>query len=66
MHTWILLDDGLTYSVGHYRQMGSPTSHSPSYEWVEMLTYTTQAEADSMVSYLNGGAAPAAPAAAKK
>lgn len=57
MHTWIISADGVTYSVGHYRLSGG-AQHSSTWEWVEMMTFTTQAEADSMVCYLNGGAAP--------
>lgn len=65
MHTWIKSADGLSYSVGHYKLTGGSINIAAAWEWVEMLTFSTQAEADAMVSFLNGGSAPAAPAKAK-
>lgn len=60
MHTFIQSPDG-TYTVGHYRQVGSSTDHSPSYEWVPMIDYTNQDDAATMVSFLNGGAGSSPP-----
>lgn len=54
MHTWVRSTDGLTYTVGHYRQTGG-AQHSSTWEWVPMADFSDDDEASAFVSYLNGG-----------